>query len=234
LINTIFKEISISMNTASLCTVCVEPYSTKSPKYTCDECKYEACSRCVLRYVEGNDHEPKCMGCGKMWSRKYLFDTMSHTVYKRMIDKSTMVEVQRQKAMLASTIPLVEMWREHEAVKKQATQLELQIADLSFKMQSLRDIAENLQTNMNNFARGRPLTDVTDVTKTRLFLCRCSKSSNNEECRGFVNSETHICAVCDTKHCTRCLEELGKDHQCNEDVIQNVKALRATCKPCPI
>jgi len=174
------------------------------------------------------------MECGKMWSRKFLFDTMNHTVYKRMIDKSTMVEVQRQKAMLASTIPLVEMGREHDAAEKNAAKLELQIADLAIRARNWRNVAENLQTDMNNFARGRPLTHVTKATKpSRLFLCRCSKNSNNEECRGFVDSETHMCAVCDTKHCARCLEELGKDHQCNEDVIQNVKALRATCKPCP-
>lgn len=213
------------------CTVCVEAYSAKAPKYTCDACGYEACRTCVLRYVEGSDHEPKCMGCGNMWSRKFLFETMSHAVYKRMVNQSAVVEVQRQKSMLASTVPYVEMARERDVAQNKVRDLEARIAELSIQARNWRGIAENLQSNMQHFARGQLTTASSKPTRT--FLCRCSKSSENDECRGFVDSETHMCVVCETKHCKRCLEELGAEHECDENVVENVKALRSTCKACP-
>lgn len=215
------------MESVSCCTVCTEPYSVKAPKYACDECGYEACRTCVLRYVEGSDHEPKCMGCGHMWSRKFLFDTMSNAVYKRMVNKSVIVEVQRQKAMLASTVPLVEMERERDAADKEAVLLERQIVLLAARARNWRSIASNIQVNMNNFARGE-LT-VASSRPTRVFLGRCTQ----DECRGFVDSETHLCAMCSTKHCKRCLEEEEEGHECDENVVENVVALRATCKACP-
>ena len=215
------------MESVPCCTVCVESYTVKAPKYACDECGYEACRTCVLRYVEGSDHEPKCMGCGHMWSREFIFDTMSHAVYKRMVDKSVSVEVQRQKAMLASTVPFVEMARERDAADKKVRDLECQIADLAIQVSDWRTIAENLQSNMDLFARGQ-LTS-TSSKPARKFLGRCSQ----DECRGFVDSETHVCAVCDTKHCTHCLEELEEGHECDENVVENIKALRSTCKACP-
>jgi len=215
------------MEPVSCCSVCVEPYSAKASKYVCDECGYEACRTCVLRYVEGSDHEPKCMGCGHMWSRKFLFDTMSHAVYKRMVNKSVIVEVQRQKAMLASTVPYVEMERERDAADKEAVLLERQIVEMAARARNWRSIATNIQGNMNNFARGE-LT-IASSRPTRVFLGRCTR----DECRGFVDSETHLCAVCYTKHCKRCLEEVAEGHECDENVVENVVALRATCKACP-
>jgi hypothetical protein len=51
-------------------------------------------------------------------------------------------------------------------------------------------------------------------------------------CRGFL-SEDFECPLCSMKVCKKCHEGLSEAHECNEDVVANVKALAAEARPCP-
>lgn len=55
-----------------------------------------------------------------------------------------------------------------------------------------------------------------------------------ETCRGFVNSEKHMCGICDTKICKDCREPLGEgEHTCDPNTLETVRLLKRDTKSCP-
>jgi len=53
-----------------------------------------------------------------------------------------------------------------------------------------------------------------------------------EGCNGFINHEWE-CGVCFTKVCSKCHNIKLKDHECNPDEVESIKALKDVSKPCP-
>lgn len=62
------------------------------------------------------------------------------------------------------------------------------------------------------------------------FLCPCPY----EDCRGMIKSD-FSCIKCDKRICKSCREprKKGDGHQCNKDIVENLKLVRESTKPCP-
>ena len=58
----------------------------------------------------------------------------------------------------------------------------------------------------------------------------CLKRS--EGCNGFINHEWE-CGICFTKVCSKCHNVKEKDHECDPDEVESIKALKDISKPCP-
>ena len=65
------------------------------------------------------------------------------------------------------------------------------------------------------------------------FIKQCSR----EGCKGFLEDNKEEkgwkCTLCDRFTCHRCHEPLEKGHECNPDIIQNLKEMKKDTKPCP-
>lgn len=213
------------MACTNTCEICVKPITCNRNKFDC-ECGFSACRTCVVRYVEGNDNEPRCMSCTQVWSREQLYHMMPQTVCKRMVAHAADVEVRRQKAMLPSTAPFVEMRAEHKKL----------LAELNKNREKIRKYRERegrvmskIDTLNDRMARFGLQTDTESNGKRNSVLGSCTKS----DCRGFIDSSSAVCCVCSTKHCKSCLEEKTDDHECDEDVLATIRLVRESCKPCP-
>ena len=62
------------------------------------------------------------------------------------------------------------------------------------------------------------------------FMVHCPKNG----CRGFL-STGYKCGTCEAKVCPKCREILKKkeDHECDENKVKSVEAIKAETKPCP-
>ena len=213
------------MACTNTCEICVEPITCNRNKFDC-ECGFSACRTCVVRYVEGNNNEPRCMSCNQVWSREQLYHMMPQTVCKRMVAHAADVEVRRQKAMLPSTAPFVEMRAEHKKLVEKFEENRKKIRKYQKRESELKSKLDPLNDRMARFGLQ---TDPESSEKRKSVLGSCTKS----DCRGFIDSSTRVCCVCSTKHCKRCLEEKTDGHECDEDVLATIRLVRESCKPCP-
>ena len=62
----------------------------------------------------------------------------------------------------------------------------------------------------------------------RAFIKACPTTS----CNGFLDDDFH-CGLCSTDVCKKCHEVMGDGHECNEDIVASVKALKAEARNCP-
>jgi hypothetical protein len=213
------------MACTNTCEICVEPITCNRNKFDC-ECGFSACRTCVVRYVEGSDNEPRCMSCNQVWSREQLYHMMPQTVCKRMIAHAADVEVRRQKAMLPSTAPFVEMRAKHKNLVEKFNENRKKIWKYQERERKLKSKLDPLNDRMASFGLQN---DPESSEKRKSVLGSCTKS----DCRGFIDSSSGVCCVCSTKHCKSCLEEKTDNHECDEDVLATIRLVRESCKPCP-
>jgi hypothetical protein len=151
---------------------------------------------------------------------------MPQTVCKRMIAHAVDVEVRRQKAMLPSTAPFVEMRAERKNLLAKLDKNREKIREYQKRERQLMSKLNPLNVRMNRFGlEPEPESSV----KRNSVLGSCTKS----DCRGFIDSSSGVCCVCSTKHCKSCLEEKTDGHECDEDVLATIRLVRESCKPCP-
>lgn len=53
-----------------------------------------------------------------------------------------------------------------------------------------------------------------------------------EQCEGFLSTQWK-CGLCNGKFCKDCHETKADDHECNQDLVASVKAIKKEAKPCP-
>lgn len=67
------------------------------------------------------------------------------------------------------------------------------------------------------------------ITERRVYVKACVTTG----CSGFLN-EDFVCGLCSVVVCKKCHEtKSGDSHECNEDTVASVKALKDEAKPCP-
>jgi len=82
------------------------------------------------------------------------------------------------------------------------------------------------------------INDEINVRRNPEFKVKAKKvyirSCPGEGCRGFLDAEWS-CSLCQTNVCSKCheIKELHVKHECDEAILENVKAIKASTKPCP-
>jgi hypothetical protein len=61
------------------------------------------------------------------------------------------------------------------------------------------------------------------------YICSCPQ----DDCKGFIDSVTYKCGMCEKAVCKRCQTPDHEDHKCNPDTVETVKMLSKETKPCP-
>jgi len=112
----------------------------------------------------------------------------------------------------------------------------------------VREISEELQTaNVVLNQLKKAILDQQDIIKSYNLQIHILKTGQNEpehvktnfthkckkdDCKGFLNNR-YACELCDTKFCGKCLEVKDENHECDEDLLATVQAIRREAKPCP-
>ena len=103
------------------CNVCVEEYNKSSRlELKCDYCCYSVCRKCCETYLLSNPEKAHCMNCKKEWNLKILVNKFT----RKFIDKDYKQHregclLERERALLPATQPLVEETKRKKEIKKE-------------------------------------------------------------------------------------------------------------------
>ena len=197
------------------CNVCVETFNRSTHAcITCQFCDFQACRKCQEIYLTSSSENAHCMNCKHEWNYKTLISLFTRKfvddVYKKHSEK---VLLERERALLPATQPIVEEQQRQETIKKDIFNLQKQIRDLQYQVSvSKRELCN------------------TPENEKQTFIQKC----HYENCRGFLNSEWK-CGICEMMTCSNCHEVKGVKalHTCKPENVKTAKLLAKDTKPCP-
>ncbi len=221
------------------CSVCCSDYvmEKKEPanKTVCYHCKYDACRKCVKRYLLSSINDPHCMSCKKPWDEKHTRESLGlqfiDGCYKEY--KTTLMMV-REKAMLPETQLKFERLKTIQELNNKIRNRQA-IAD-----KQIRKIQKECDSDNKKYhdklveltSEGKDAKHVKDVNDVK-YVQKCP----NDECRGFLSTRWK-CGLCDVVVCAKCHEiknsnDCKKEHKCKKENIESVIAKNKESRPCP-
>ena len=109
------------------CIICTETYDNKGQRpIKCIYCEQIACFQCVKTYLLGDVSDIHCMfpNCKKMWNTDFIHGTFPKSfITKELKNHRETVLLEREKALMPDTQPVVERYLEQEKAKKQINTL---------------------------------------------------------------------------------------------------------------
>ena len=107
------------------------------------------------------------------------------------------------------------------------TQISDKIQECNFTIQKIQDSID-IESHMyiNTIDKKEQVKSPKDQPK---YICPCPQ----EDCKGFIDSVTYKCGMCEKAVCKRCQTLEHKDEKCNPDIVETVKMLKKETKPCP-
>ena len=211
------------------CLICTEDFNdSKHAIVSCSYCQFAACRTCCQHYILDQEASV-CMNktkksdgtyiCQKEWSRKFVTDNFPRTwVNNEWKQMNSKVCVEREKALLPSTMSVVENRRELAELKDDLDRVEQSIHVL----------------NRRKWALKQQIASGGSVITTKAE-CR-GRACPDDACRGFLSSQWK-CGLCDKWSCPDCHVVKGtrRDtaHTCDPDTLATVKLLDKDTKPCP-
>lgn len=205
-----------------LCPVCIEKPNKQRPFINCPCCDYKSCSRCLRTYLLSIP-TPKCMKCGEVWTRPFLFKNFPAVFLREMRIKNIQTKYEREIAML----PLAQAVLDHEKKMKELVcaveVVQDHIAELAAQMSVAKREKARLVRELYMYENGHKKGHIA-------YLRPCP----NGTCRGFL-STSWKCGTCDKTVCSQCheIKEETGEHTCNEDSVKTAKMIEADSRPCP-
>lgn len=206
--------------------ICVEKYTkaTRAP-IICGKCEFECCKKCFIRYILDPQHYLQCMGCHEEFNREELVNRMTKTFMKKefkMIQSEQFFE--KEKAFMGIT-----------QLKIEAKHLKAEITTMRIERDQSTDRKERRELTIKMWDNEERLDEISKLNMQQAFSIPCV----NAECRGIISKSafdddnTLHCGLCKITVCSECQCETDDDHTCNDDILQNVKAIAKSSKPCP-
>lgn len=204
----------------SECNICCEKVKKL---VTCHYCDFTACNSCMSRYVLESINA-SCMNCKKPWNREMLTEKFGKTfMTKKYKEKREKDLLDTEKALLPET-------QQFATAKKELDRINKEIRELQERLRELK-------ARRSIYQMGGIPGVVPEKTATAKLNIKCP----HKDCRGYVNSSTMICGVCDRKTCKNCHEALGNgvpldrssDHTCDPNTVETVKMMMKDTKNCP-
>ena len=188
------------------CSVCCTEAkeSIRNKKVQCTGCDYIVCSGCQKQYGK-----VECMNCRARFPNAFAMDTLGITFVTHTARQNMLRElIQIQKTELETVGELVEWTKVCRDIQK----------NLRFGIH----ISFQTETGQNTRLPPKPTRN-----RSAQVLCQCPVN----DCRGAIVGE--ICNICSTQVCTECLFEKKENHVCDPNVVESVKDIKASTKPCP-
>ena len=199
------KETKPKENTFECSICCTESNeSSRFRKLECPSCSYTVCSTCQKTYGQLD-----CMNCHIVFRNSFAISVLGTTFVTKTVKQNKLNELMlHQREELKSIGPLVEWTKNMRIIEKQEKY--------------------GIVINLSEEDRVKPGR----ISATVTFPC----FSNN--CRGYItrcseeNTNKGRCSLCKTGACMIC-QEAYHEGNCDENVLETMKDIRNTTKPCP-
>lgn len=214
------------------CPTCCENYTTQQrKKIVCMYCNYESCRQCIKTYIMGQSAEPHCMNCSKPFTRTFITTelglTFIRTTYR---DKRKELLYEIEKSKLPATMQAARKYQRCKEYELKIKQLMEERARLKEQERLITSELTRIHNKVYNIRWGN--VDEDEKKKRNEFTRPCV----DEKCNGFMSSQWK-CGICKKFACPKCHEIIGmkKDdlHECDEDTVKTVAAIKSDTKPCP-
>jgi hypothetical protein len=200
------------------CPICISEYSGRRYKIDCMFCKAETCVTCCQTYVL-SEPDPTCMHCRRLWPRSFLQTVFTGVFLKKLQTHREDVLFEREKALLPTTLPLIEKINRMK-------ELDTLIAANKQKIRDLHHEQAQLENERRVLYRDR--YNLEPVTQAQVHI-PCFRT----ECRGYYDAH-YKCRVCHQSACAHCHAILTeKEHVCDPVELQSVSLLKKETKACP-
>lgn len=216
------------------CPICINRIAP-TRRVTCPFCEYTCCRTCAETYITGSLDDPSCMNpdCRRRFDHEVLLNifpaTFVNTTLKRHREN---VLFDRERSMLAATMPYVEAEKQRRLAQTEADQIVAERARLRNQLNELNRRLWHLQrtvhrANPDNLEPG-------GASERREFVQQCPQAG----CRGWLSS-AHKCSLCERFSCAHCMAPLGRTrdenaaHVCVPSDVASVAAIKNDSTPCP-
>lgn len=195
----------------------------KNTIHTCADCRHKTCKNCLQKYLLST-HPAKCLNqsCNHMYSRyelvKLFGQNWVYGPYWRYLESNYVTT--EHATQLADLKQLV-----------QTLQISLEQSNTRYYVQRqvYYNRIEDIRASIIQIRNAKPNT----VKKQNCVVRNCPKNG----CLGMIpinKDEKAECGLCATVMCKDCLEcKDGADHTCDEQILENVKAIFQDTKQCP-
>lgn len=107
------------------------------------------------------------------------------------------------------------------------TEISSKIQECKFSIQKIRDSLE-IESRMYSDSIHKKV-EVKTVKDEPKYICPCPQ----QDCKGFIDSVSYKCGMCEKAVCKRCQTPEHEDQKCNPDTLETLKMLQKETKPCP-
>ena len=218
---------------ATMCTVCVEPFTKVRKSVVCLHCKLECCTKCATTYLETSGVTPQCMQCHNLWSHQYIRENFGASFVKKMAEVRKNVLFNEQQALFPDTQEYVSLLNQFEELKQNEQDIltthNCQIGENKHSIGYQRRMVGHRIQAIRNPIRGVNYPGEDNTTHTKQYIKPCGRC----ECKGYVNAENNTCELCKTEYCEECMEEKCEGHKCKPEDVSTVSMLRKDTKGCP-
>lgn len=196
-----------------VCEVCVESINKSNRTLVKCKCEYVCCKDCAKQYLL-TCNTAKCMNCNIDWDRSFLYDNFE----KVFLD--TKYKVHRENVLLEKELillPEAQVQIDNDLLIKQNKE---HIAQLKKEIRYLQFDIHDLQDEINDVKYSNPIKSS--------YTTRCPKI----DCRGYLN-HLFICQICNVECCKDCKEIKENNHNCDDNILKNLKLIHEDSVNCP-
>ena len=224
--NDLINKSKMSSLEKTECSICSELFNkTTRRKIPCIKCDLVVCYSCLKKYMGTIETQLNCMGCGVFLPVSHFVNCTPKIFYRNLLrEHNTDILLNEEKALLPSTLHLVEIEKEKDRLREENMDI---LQTINVLRNEMNGLYRQRQINANKIHYGLDNGDFENMEKKK-FIYPCPV----EECRGFLSTKWK-CGVCDVKVCKDCLEILEDEHKCNEENIESAKIIKKQTKPCP-
>lgn len=191
------------------CTICCteNKETSRLKKIECNNCNYIVCSACQKNYGK-----LECSSCHVLFNKKFGYEKLGKTFVNNNIKQNELKEIMiQQRNELKSIAPLVEWVTICNLVKANANKAGVNVVYYN---------NEGIVVK-----RGLPPKPERSILNNKSINCPC------KTCAGVVISGE--CNFCHKKICNDCECIMEKDHECDPNILKNIKELQESTKNCP-
>ena len=127
------------------CTLCCEKYNlTVRIEIDCPKCELHACRKCIKRYLLESNDNAHCCQCEFQWDRRFLVKNLTASFVNGPYKKHRQdILLQRQRALLPSTVRFIEMEMEVPRKMKEYDDVYANVEKECFKHEGAIRILQN-------------------------------------------------------------------------------------------
>lgn len=141
-----------------------------------------------------------------------------------------LAEVKKEKYLIKSTrLKIVD--KDMEKSKKYIDKYDAISAKIRECKLTIGKISDTISQEMSQYHQQNNivLLEEKKVVKAKpSYICPCPQ----DECKGFIDSVTYKCGICEKEVCKKCQVPVHDDN-CDKDILETVKMLKKETKPCP-